>query len=64
MTTRGSVESARVMEDDALYVTLSEWNSNSATVFTKFSSCDEAIGPASGDGSNGSRSRQGWEPAE
>jgi hypothetical protein len=34
------------MEDDALYATLSELNSKSATVFTKFSSCDEAIEPA------------------
>ena len=34
------------MEDDALYVTLSERNSKSATVFTKFRSCDEAIEPA------------------
>jgi hypothetical protein len=34
------------MEDDALYATLSERNSKSATVFTKFRSCDEAIEPA------------------
>jgi hypothetical protein len=34
------------MEDDALYATLSELNSRSATVFTKFTSCDEAIEPA------------------
>ncbi len=34
------------MEDDALYATLSERNSKTATVFTKFTSCDEAIEPA------------------
>ena len=31
------------MEDDALYATLSERNAKTATVFTKFTSCDEAI---------------------
>jgi hypothetical protein len=31
------------MEDDALYATLSERNSKTTTIFTKFTSCDEAI---------------------
>jgi hypothetical protein len=34
------------MEDDALYATFSERDSKTATVFTKFTSCSEAIDPA------------------
>jgi hypothetical protein len=45
------------MEDDALYATLSERNSKSATVFTKFKSCDEAIEHAHAM-ADGSRNRQ------
>jgi hypothetical protein len=34
------------MEDDALYATLSERTSKTATIFSKFRSCDEAVEPA------------------